>query len=114
MTAENKVDKMMRGAKKIDYEAFISLVVNAYETHYGEKLAVTYKEDRIDHLKSLWALEDIYNEKVYHGATIREAYESLYYEILEEVFWDELQAEREQEEADYRKNIDICIARERY
>ncbi len=117
MTAEKKVYEMIGRAREMNIDTLIQLVSESYEIHY--QYAKTYGEAAElgvswDAEKKLFVVNDLYNEKKYYGDTVHEAYLECYYTILEEVYFDELKAEREQEEADYRKNIDICIARERY
>lgn len=111
MTAENKINEKMKDLGYLRDEFVIQLVIETYKLHYDEDFSSTLGYDKKE---KLWILEDIYNERKFQGASLREAYEALYLEMLEEIFYKELQEEREREEAEYRKDIDICIARERY
>lgn len=99
MTAtEKRIDEMLKGTDEMELQALIELVHESYFFAYWEKaeLALENFIER-DTGANIWRISDIQNDKSYDCFSIRECYETIYFDVLEKNFEDELKKEREEE-----------------
>lgn len=114
MTAtEKRIDEMLKTTDEMELQALIELVHESYFFAYWENAELSLENfmER-DTGANIWRISDVQNDKSYDCFSIRECYETIYFDILEKTFEDELKREREEEaerewEAEERDRADL-------
>ena len=109
MTAtEKRIDEMLKTTDKMDLQALFELVHESYFFAYWENAELSLENFmEKDTGANIWRITDVQNDKSYDCFSIRECYETIYFDILEKTFEDELKRERrdKEEEEEARRTM---------
>ena len=98
---EKRIDEMINGVEEMELGALVELVHESYFFAYWEKAELTLENFlEKDTKTNVWRITDVQNDEYYDCSSIRECYETMYINILEKTFEEELKKERRDEEED--------------